>query len=493
MLLRVEVSREIHLGLEGRDVVGFEHSALVAERKLRPSIWAGLLEAYQEAVLDHVCGPRRSPLSRGRIAPFTCPACGNERGFRRRGRRSRPRVLLTRLGRMELTLAQVACRCGRRFAPLLQLLGVERGSRVSPGLARRAAELATELPFARAAAQLLTETGHGVSTATVRRIVGRAGAHCDLTVPRDDLLDVPAMLIDGTRVPAGPRHGRRAHSARGVEVNIACAVLGRDITGRRPKAQIELVGAAVAEPWLSLHDAIRAPRAIGIVVTDGDNGIEGLLDRALPAVPRQHCTFHVQHNIRLRLWQDGVMFKDRDALTERLIAPPAVRALRERYPNSRMLGVLKPYVAGILDGSPWFDGLIEFDAKGKSAQGSLPVARRLREESIDLAHDHGFDYAAQHLRNVGRQLSTWKAVRHSRRPWRMNGRSRPEHTTSLLERTMREVNRRVDPPGNRWLVPGVRAMVNLLLARRFDHPSWNDLWQDAGTVRVWAGLRESTG
>ena len=321
MLLRVEVSREIRLGLEGRDVVGFEHSAMVAERKLRPSIWAGLLEAYQEAVLDHVCGPRRSPLGRGRIAPFTCPACGNERGFRRRGRRSRPRVLLTRLGRMELTLAQVACRCGRRFAPLLQLLGVERGSRVSPGLARRAAELATELPFARAAAQLLTETGHGVSTATVRRIVGRAGAHCDLTVPRDDLLDVPAMLIDGTRVPAGPRHGRRAHSARGVEVNIACAVLGRDITGRRPKAQIELVGAAVAEPWLSLHDAVRAPRAIGIVVTDGDNGIEGLLDRALPAVPRQHCTFHVQHNIRLRLWQDGVMFKDRDALTDRLLAP----------------------------------------------------------------------------------------------------------------------------------------------------------------------------
>jgi hypothetical protein len=42
---------------------------------------------------------------------------------------------------MELTLAQVGCRCGRRFAPLLQLLGVERGSRVSPGLARRAFEM----------------------------------------------------------------------------------------------------------------------------------------------------------------------------------------------------------------------------------------------------------------------------------------------------------------------------------------------------------------
>jgi len=450
VLLRVEVSREIRLGLEGHDVVGFEHSAMVAERELRPAIWAGLLEAYQEAVLDRVCGLRRSPLSRGRRAPFMCPACGSERGFRRRGRRSRRRVLLTRLGRMELTLAQVACRCGRRFAPLLQLLGVDGGSRVSPGLARRAAELATELPFARAAAQLLTETGHGVSTATVRRIVARGGARCDLTVPRDDLHDVPAMLIDGTRVPAGPRHGRRARSARGVEVNIACAVLGRDITGRRPRAQIELVGASVAEPWLGLHDAVRGPRDIGIVVTDGDNGIEGLLDRALPEVPRQHCTFHVQHNIRLRLWQDGVAFKDRDALADRLLAP----VLSARTRGESLLAL---------------------------------------EESIALAQDHGFDYAAQHLRNVGRQLSTWKAVRHSRRPWRMSGRSRPEHTTSLLERTMREVNRRVDPPGNRWLVPGVRAMVNLLLARRFDHPSWKDLWQDAGTVRVWAGFRESTG
>ena len=449
MLLRVEVSRELRLELEAQDLIGFERSAVDAERELRPEVWAGLLEAYQDVVLDAVCGARRAPLTRGRRAPFRCPACNRDRGFRRRGRRSRRRVLLTRLGRMQLSLAQVGCRCGRRFAPLLQLLGVERGSRVSPGLARRAAELATELPFARAAAQLLAETGHGPSAATVRRIVARAGRRCDLTVPRNDLGEVAAMLIDGTRVPAGARFGRRAHSARGVEVNIACAVMGRDVTGRRPRASIELLGASIAQPWLSLHDAVRSPKGIGIVVTDGDNGIEHLLDRALPEVPRQHCTFHVQHNIRLRLWQDGVAFKDREAITDRLLAP--------------------------ILGAP---------TRGASL--------RALEESITLAEDHDFNYAAQHLRNVGPLLSTWQAVRHSRRPWRMNGRSRPEHTTSLLERTMREINRRVDPPGNRWLVPGVRSMVNLVLARRFDHPAWRGLWQDAGTVKVRAGLRVST-
>jgi hypothetical protein len=113
-------------------------------------------------------------------------------------------------------------------------------------------------------------------TATVRRIVARAGRRCDLTVPRNDLGEVAAMLIDGMRVPAGARFGRRAHSARGVEVNIACAVMGRDLTGRRPRASIELLGASIAQPWLSLHDAVRSPKGIGIVVTDGDNGIEHL-------------------------------------------------------------------------------------------------------------------------------------------------------------------------------------------------------------------------
>jgi hypothetical protein len=152
------------------------------------------------------------------------------------------------------------------------------------------------------------------------------------------------MLIDGTRVPAGARFGRRAHSARGVEVNIACAVMGRDVTGRRPRASIELLGASIAQPWLSLHDAVRSPKGIGIVVTDGDNGIEHLLDRALPEVPRQHCTFHVQHNIRLRLWQDGVAFKDREAITDRLLAPilgaptrgPAFGRSRSRSPWPRI-------------------------------------------------------------------------------------------------------------------------------------------------------------
>lgn len=438
----------LRLGLETQDgrLHGFEAAALETDRRLRPAIWQEVLEAHQEDILERVCGPRRRPLVRGRKAPFECPACGRERGFRRRGYRSRQRVLLSRVGRLELRLAQVGCRCGRRFAPLLQLLGVEPGARLAPGLARRAASIATETSFAKAGEHLATEAGVAPSIRTLKRLVRQAGLRCDLSQPRTDLAAVPALLIDGTRVPAGARYGRKAFSARGVELNVACAVMGRDRSGRRPKADIELVGSTVARPWSALEPAVRACRDAGIVVTDGDGRIDAMLDRAAPRVPRQHCTFHIHHNVWHRLWQDGVPMAKRDAAIERLLGP-IVNAQSKR------------------------------------------VSLEAIDDAIRFAQDHGWSHTAVHLRRTAPHLTTWRAVRRSKRPWRMPGRSRPEHTTSLLERTMREVNRRVDPPGNRWVIEGVRAITNLLLARRFDHPTWRELWQDEGDVKAWAGLR----
>ncbi len=67
-----------------------------------------------------------------------------------------------------------------------------------------------------------------------------------------------------------------------------------------------------------------------------------------------------------------------------VMATPALRALRERYREGKILGVVKPYVAGLLDGGDWFDELILAD-KGPRGQGVLAVARQLRRRAIDLA------------------------------------------------------------------------------------------------------------
>jgi heptosyltransferase-2 len=67
-----------------------------------------------------------------------------------------------------------------------------------------------------------------------------------------------------------------------------------------------------------------------------------------------------------------------------VMATPALRALKERYTEARFVGVMKPYVAGVLDGFSWFD-TTELTGDGSWGRSVLPVARRLRRHKIDLA------------------------------------------------------------------------------------------------------------
>ena len=54
-----------------------------------------------------------------------------------------------------------------------------------------------------------------------------------------------------------------------------------------------------------------------------------------------------------------------------VMATPAIRAVRTRFPQARLLAICRPYVAATIDGSPWFDDVILFDKSG-------PRERRVR-------------------------------------------------------------------------------------------------------------------
>lgn len=67
-----------------------------------------------------------------------------------------------------------------------------------------------------------------------------------------------------------------------------------------------------------------------------------------------------------------------------VMTTPAVRALRRRFADARLIGVLRPYVAGVLGGGDWFDRLLPLDPKSWK-DGMMAAARQLRRERIDLA------------------------------------------------------------------------------------------------------------
>lgn len=69
-----------------------------------------------------------------------------------------------------------------------------------------------------------------------------------------------------------------------------------------------------------------------------------------------------------------------------VMATPAFRALRRGFPGATIVGVIKPHVAPVLDGLPFFDRLIGFDPKARARQArTLPALRALRAERPDLA------------------------------------------------------------------------------------------------------------
>src|SRR5215212_9610139 len=61
-----------------------------------------------------------------------------------------------------------------------------------------------------------------------------------------------------------------------------------------------------------------------------------------------------------------------------VMATPALRALRRHFAGARITGVMRPYVAGALEGGDWFDEALP-------ATGTLAAAWRLRRRKVDLA------------------------------------------------------------------------------------------------------------
>src|SRR5437868_14365710 len=68
-----------------------------------------------------------------------------------------------------------------------------------------------------------------------------------------------------------------------------------------------------------------------------------------------------------------------------VMATPALRALRQHFAGARLVGVLKPYVAGVLEGAPWLDELVLLDSRGPWSRRWPAAAWALRQHDIDLA------------------------------------------------------------------------------------------------------------
>jgi heptosyltransferase-2 len=68
-----------------------------------------------------------------------------------------------------------------------------------------------------------------------------------------------------------------------------------------------------------------------------------------------------------------------------VMATPALRTLRQHLPDARIVGISKPHLIPLLDGTPWLDRTVSWNHHGPGKIGrGLAVVRQLRAERLDL-------------------------------------------------------------------------------------------------------------
>src|SRR5262249_50224521 len=68
-----------------------------------------------------------------------------------------------------------------------------------------------------------------------------------------------------------------------------------------------------------------------------------------------------------------------------VMATPAIRAVRGQMGTGRLIGVLRPYIQGAIDGLGRFDREIRLNPIGRRPERWPAVAAALRQEKIDIA------------------------------------------------------------------------------------------------------------
>jgi transposase-like protein len=413
--VRIELDRMVGLG-------ELEDAALAFGRSAPVQLVADAIESMISELVASVVGPFGLPWGRDRqlVAPWACTGCGNQRGFRRRGFTPKLRGVTTVCGKVAFASQQLECAgCGRRFAPAGQLLGLGPHQRRTDGLSAMAASLAVEVAYAKASRLLGELAGPQVSARTIRRdVIAMAPERI-----APEITDVPILLLDGTGERAGPTKG-------GVALHLAIGLVARRRTGKRVQVEARLLGATLGEGWSVMGDLL-ADLTPGLILVDGEEELSTLAAERFPDTPVQRCLWHLGRGV--------------------------YRAARYTDKASHDLAT---------DFAAQLDALL-IDAY---RDHDLDAAQAAYDDLIADAEACGARAAAAHLRGATDEVFTFLTHPGAGRLL-FGDKGRPELGTGVLERVMREMNRRTDI-GVRWSIPGVRAILMVKLQPKYAHGPW---------------------
>lgn len=168
------------------------------------------------------------------------------------------------------------------------------------------------------------------SASTISRLAHDLEGECEQWRTRDLQAHYRVIYLDGVYFPI-------MHDGKKDETPLLVA-LGVDDQGQKQVLGLMVAGAESTEAWQSLIDDLkrRGIQQVGLLVTDGDEGLIGVLERSFPSTRRQRCVTHKERNVLAKIpartkSQVAAALKEVFRQPSRELALTQAEAFRARY------------------------------------------------------------------------------------------------------------------------------------------------------------------
>ena len=383
-----------------------------ASRNFFQLFFEKVVVSIQRHILDRALGRAWKP-HQVTPTPWECPRCGSRYNFKRRGKRKR--TLKTSYGKVQFSLLQVTCGdCNKTFSPFPRLLGMYSRHQLTRELEQMICSVVKDTSFAKTASTVNLFCDLQLSPRTVHKTVQHYGEKAKIV---EDLTSITRLEADSTKINASPNE-------RGIDVHIALAVGASSRKGKRTIRKKTLATIEVAKSPEKTKRLLKNSQ-IDQLIIDGRSGLESYIeDNELP-ITVQRCLWHIPRTAVHMLHEDG-------------LSAPVGREL------------IKPMRRFLFD-------------------ESLPVKTRREKYDTLIGQFRENDYlkTCTFLENARDNLFTYKQFAEQD----LYGR-----TISVVERQMREVNRRMEN-GSRWTPAGAQSLLSLKFIEELNPISYQYLWK----------------
>jgi len=353
----------------------------------------------------------------------------------------RKRSFRTSVGHVQISWTRLRCRrCGKTVIPLREFLGVAPYQPKTAELERVVAQTVSETNYRRTTKELALVGDIPVPKSTAHRWVMQSD--CDEIRTDGKVVDV--LFADGTGYKRRP-DPEKGLSNKG-ELKVAMGIRRDGVVvpfGCWSGLSWEEVGKAIrgntvpAEIPTNAHD-----RPAQILMTDGERELaQGLADLAND---QARCQWHAVRQLYHPMWRQGAKQKEYQEAQGRLAGVLGIEVPAEDFK------------------------LVPEAEKEQIAQSVQQAEEGVEKLACELA-TKGYSEAAIYLRNAKDKLFTHI------RFWLKTG-LLPTRTSSLIERMMRELGRRLKKIAFGWSERGAAKIARIILKRITSAAEWDEYW-----------------